>query len=134
MTLSFCAAITRYSVSLLRFPFLSHVHVFSYEISLVCRWKYSYSCFSCHFCFLFIVRRLIIVVFGLFLVAVISISLLFCYVIFVVFGRCCYFAYFEYFTPGLIDGFPLESEWQQISWNHRNPSSNPGWSKKNAVV
>ena len=33
------------SVSLLRFPFLSHVQVFSGEISVVCRWKWPYSCF-----------------------------------------------------------------------------------------
>ena len=31
----FCAVIRRDSASLLRFPFLSHIHVFSYEMSLV---------------------------------------------------------------------------------------------------
>ena len=41
-----CAAIRRDSVSLLRLPFLYHVQVFSCDISLVCRLKCSYSCFS----------------------------------------------------------------------------------------
>ena len=45
----FCAAIRRESVSLLGFPFLSHVQVFLYEISSVCRLKYPYSCFSSNF-------------------------------------------------------------------------------------
>ena len=44
MTL-FWAAIERYSVSLFKFPFLSHVQDFSCEIMLVCRLKYPYSCF-----------------------------------------------------------------------------------------
>ena len=43
---SFCAAIRRDSVSLLMFPFLGHVHVFSCEISLVSRLKRPLSCFS----------------------------------------------------------------------------------------
>ena len=47
----FYAAIRRNSVSLLRFPFLSHVQVFSSEISLDCRLKYLYTCFSSHFLF-----------------------------------------------------------------------------------
>ena len=55
----FCAAFRKDSVSLLRFPFLSHVNVFLCEISLVCRLKYPYSCFSSHFCFLVIVVLLI---------------------------------------------------------------------------
>ena len=42
----FCVAIRRDSVSLLKFSFRSHVHVFSCRISLVCRLKYPYSCFS----------------------------------------------------------------------------------------
>ena len=50
----FCAAIRRDSVSLLRFPFLSRVQVFSSETSLVCRLKYPYSCFSSHFFWLFL--------------------------------------------------------------------------------
>ena len=33
----FCVAIRKDSISLLRFPFLSHVQVFSCEISLICR-------------------------------------------------------------------------------------------------
>ena len=49
----FCTVIGRDSFSLLRFPFLSHIDVFSCEISLVCCLKYPYRCFSCHFTFLF---------------------------------------------------------------------------------
>ena len=64
----FCAAIRRDSVSLFRFPFLSHVQVFSWEISLVCRLKYSYNCF----CFLVIFVFLMIVWTVWFLRAVIS--------------------------------------------------------------
>ena len=64
----FCAAIGRDSVSLLRFPFLSQVQIFWYEISLVCHLKCPYNCFSSHFCFLVIVVLLILVLFVLFLV------------------------------------------------------------------
>ena len=66
-----CAAIQKYSVSLLRFPFLSHIQVFSYKISNVCCLKYPYSCFSSHFSFLVIVVLLIFLLFVLFLVAVV---------------------------------------------------------------
>ena len=45
----FCVVIRRDSVSLLRFPFLSYVHVFSCEMSLVSRLKRSLSFFSSHF-------------------------------------------------------------------------------------
>ena len=68
----FCAFIRRGSVSLLIFPFLSHIHVFSCEISLVSRLKRPGSCFSCHFCFLFISDLLVLVLSELFLVFVIS--------------------------------------------------------------
>ena len=47
----FSAAIRRDSVSPLRFPFLSHVHIFSSEMSLVSRLKHPLSCFSFHFLF-----------------------------------------------------------------------------------
>ena len=47
----FSAAIRRDSVSLLNFYLLCPVLVFSYAISLVCRLKYSYICFSSHFRF-----------------------------------------------------------------------------------
>ena len=53
------------------------VQIFSCEISLVCRLKYPYSCFSSHFCFLDIIALLILVLFVLFLVAVIRLSLFF---------------------------------------------------------
>ena len=49
------AAIRRDSVSLLKFPFLSHVKVFSSEMLFISRLKRPKSCFSSHFCFLVIV-------------------------------------------------------------------------------
>ena len=60
----FCSAIWTDSVSLLRFPFLSHIQVFLYEMLLISRLKRPLSCFS--FCFLVIVLSVT------FLVAVIS--------------------------------------------------------------
>ena len=74
----FCAAIIiRGSVSFLRFPFLSHVHVFSCDISLVILLKRPQNYFSSHFCFLVIVVPLVFVLVVLFLV--VAISLLPCY-------------------------------------------------------
>ena len=67
----FCVAIRRDSVSLLRFPFLSHIHIFSSEISFVCRLNCPYSCFP-HFYFLIILVQSMIVLSVLFLAAVIS--------------------------------------------------------------
>ena len=72
----FCAAIRRDLVSLLGFDFLSHVQVFSCEMSLVSRLKRQKSCFSSHFCFLVIVVPLILML-VLFLVTVINPSLCF---------------------------------------------------------
>ena len=66
----FSAVIRRDSVSLIRFPLLSHVQIFWCEISPVCRLKYLYSCFSFHFCFQITLVLLIIVL-------LISLSLLF---------------------------------------------------------
>ena len=60
------------SVSLLRFPFLSYVHVLSCEMSLVSPFKRPQSCFSSQFCFLAIVVSLVLVLSVLFLAAVIS--------------------------------------------------------------
>ena len=74
----FCASIRRDSVSLLRFPFLSHVQVFSYEMLLISRLKRPTSCFSSHFCFPVIVIRLVPVSSVLFLVAVIRLPPRFC--------------------------------------------------------
>ena len=48
----FCAAIRRDSVSLLKFPFLSHVQVLSCEMLFISRLKRPWSCFPSHFCFL----------------------------------------------------------------------------------
>ena len=73
----FCSVIRKDSVFLVRFTCLSHVKVFSWEISLFCRLKYPYNFLSSHFCFLVIVVLLIIEFFILFLVTVISVSLLF---------------------------------------------------------
>ena len=71
----FFVAIRRDSGDFIRFSFLIHVHFLSCKISLVCCLKYSYSCFSSNFCFLVIDVFLITVLFVLFLVAVISLSL-----------------------------------------------------------
>ena len=57
----FCATIRRDSVSLLKFPFLIHVHVFSGTMLLVSCLKRPYSCFSSHFCFLVMIRDVSIV-------------------------------------------------------------------------
>ena len=73
----FCAAIRKDSVYLLRFPFLSHVHVFSSEMSLVSHLKRPLSCFYPLFFFLVIVVPQVLVSLVLFLVAVISLSLRF---------------------------------------------------------
>ena len=71
-----CAAIRRDSVSLLRFPFHSHVQVFLCEILSVCLLKYPYSYFSSRFCFLVNVL-FVLILSPLLLAAVISLSLLF---------------------------------------------------------
>ena len=68
----FCAAVRRDSVSILMFPFLSHVQVFLWKILLVCHLKYPYCCFSYHFCFLVIFFLLMLVLSVLFQVAIIS--------------------------------------------------------------
>ena len=68
----FCAAIRRFSVSLLKFPFLSHVQALSSEMLFISHLKHPWSCFSSHFCFLVVVILLSIVLSVLFLMAVIS--------------------------------------------------------------
>ena len=70
----FGSAIWSDLVSLLRFPFLCHVQVFSCEIMPYCHLKYPYNCFSSHFCFLVIIVLLNHV---LFVFTVISLSLFF---------------------------------------------------------
>ena len=60
LILLFCAAIRRDSVFLLRFPFLGHIHVFSFEMLLISHLKHS--CFSSHFCFLVIVVVVVIII------------------------------------------------------------------------
>ena len=66
------AAIRRDSVSLLKFPFLSHVQVLSCEMLFISRLNRPWSCFPSHFCFLDIVILLFIVFSVLFLVALMS--------------------------------------------------------------
>ena len=78
----FNGAIKRDSVSLLKHPFLSYVQVFSCEILSVCSLKYTYSCFSSHFCFVVNIVLLIFMLSVVFLVTVISLSLFFFYVVF----------------------------------------------------
>ena len=68
----FCATIRRDSVSLLKFPYLRHVHVFSWVMSFVSSYKRPWCCFSSHFCFLLIVILFVFVLSVLFLVAVIN--------------------------------------------------------------
>ena len=68
----FCAAIRKDFVSLFKFPFLSHVQVFSCEMLFISRLKRIWSCFSSHFCFLVIVILLAIVLSESYLMAVIS--------------------------------------------------------------
>ena len=48
----FCPAIRRDSVSLLKFPFLSHVQVLSSVMLFISRLKCPWVCFPSHFCFL----------------------------------------------------------------------------------
>ena len=62
----FYAAISRDSVSYLRFPFVCPVQVFSWNISPVYHLKYPYKYFFSHFCFLIIVVLLILVIILLF--------------------------------------------------------------------
>ena len=71
------AVIRKDSASLFKFPFLSHIQVFSCEILSVCRWKYLYSCFSSHFCSLVIVILLIFTLPILFLIARINLCYFF---------------------------------------------------------
>ena len=75
---AFCLPLKIDSISLLRFPFFSHVQVFSCKMSLVCCLKCPYRCFSSsHFCFPIIFVLLMLVLSVLFLVAIISILLRF---------------------------------------------------------
>ena len=68
----FCAAIGRNSDFLPRFPFLSHVNVFSCEMFIVSRLKHPWSIFSSHYIFQVISVLLVFVFSVLLLVAVIS--------------------------------------------------------------
>ena len=67
-----CAAIRKDSVSLIKFPFLSHVQVLSCGMLFISRLKRPWSCFSSHFRFLVFVFLLSIVLSVLFLMAVTS--------------------------------------------------------------
>ena len=58
-----------------RFPFLSVVNIFSWEILLICCLRYPYSYFSSDICFLVIFVLLIFVLLVLFLMAIISLPL-----------------------------------------------------------
>ena len=99
----FCATIRRDPVSLLRFPFLSHV---SYEISLFCRLRCLYKCFSFHFCY-----------FSGYICSVDA-----C-VVGVVSGDCNQYSsavfyvvslFREFFPPVLADGLSLKFKWHQV--------------------
>ena len=86
----FCAAIRRDSFSLLRFPFLCHVQVFSCAILLVCLLKYPYSCFSSHFYLLIFFALLMLVLSVLFLVTVICLLRVSLYHLVLILMRRCY--------------------------------------------
>ena len=58
----------------LRSAFLTHVHLFLWEISSVCRLKYLYSCLSSYSCLLDIVVLFVFMLSVLFLVILISLS------------------------------------------------------------
>ena len=66
----FCAAIRRDSVSLFKFPFLSHVQVLSCHMLFISRLKRPWSCFPSHFCFIVIDILLSIMLSVLFLMDV----------------------------------------------------------------
>ena len=68
----FCAAIRSDSVSLIKFPFLSHEQVLSREMLFNSHLKRPWSCFPSHFCFLVFVILLSILLSVLFLMAVIG--------------------------------------------------------------
>ena len=68
----FCPAIRRDSISLLRFPFLNHVHIFFSEKLLTSCLKRQLSCFASHFWFLVVIVQLVFVLSVLLRVAVIS--------------------------------------------------------------
>ena len=76
-SLLLCAAIRRDSVSLLRFPFLSHVQIISCAILVICHLKYTHSCFSFHFCFLVFVVLLVLTLSVQLLATIICLYLLF---------------------------------------------------------
>ena len=105
LKLLFCVAIRRDSVSLLLLPFLSHDQIFSYEISLVCRLKCPYSCFSFYFCLLVIFVLLMLVWFVLFMIAVNSFPL----------HYYNHYLLIRVFTSALADGFSLVFERWQVS-------------------
>ena len=67
---SFCAAIRRDSVSLLKFLFCSQIQVYWCEMLFISHLKRPYSCFSSHFCFLVVVFLLFIMLSVSFLMAV----------------------------------------------------------------
>ena len=96
----FCAAIKRDSVSLNRFLFLSHVQVFSREISLMCRLKCPYSCFSFHFSFL--------VIFDLLMLGVVCIVSCHC-------NQSSFVLFYVVFSSGI-------NAWT-LSWMLTSPSS-----------
>ena len=88
----FCATIKRDSVFLLKFPFLSHVHLFSFEMPLVSRFKRPDICLSSSFCLLVIYVLLIFVLSELFMVIMISLSQCFlCSLqVIVLMRQCCF--------------------------------------------
>ena len=73
----FCASVRRDSVSLLKFPFRSHVNIFSCEIPYVYRLRYSYSYSFSYVSFQYSIVLFIFMLSMLFLIAVIHPFLLY---------------------------------------------------------
>ena len=120
-----CAAIRRDSVSLLKFSFLSQVHVLSCEILFISRLKCPWSCFPYHFCFLII----IVVLFISFVSGGCNeSSFVFLYIVFESLYGCVnavcnagnsssslFSCPLIVFRPSLADGITMDFEWQQVS-------------------
>ena len=104
----FCVTVKRDSVSLLKFPFLSHVHVLSSEMFFISRLKRPKSCFPSHFCFIVIVILLSIVLSVSFLMAVMSPPSWYVYSLWVVVSmrqrclQCCQVLFFPLFLKHIV--------------------------------
>ena len=83
--------------SLLKFSFHNPVHIFSCDISSVCRLKYPYSCFSSHFCFQVFVVLFVLMLSVLLFAAVIRLCTFWCSPRVVVLMHLCNLQYWQVF-------------------------------------